>query len=86
MDEAKAPESLPEVDPVAVAPLDGLANFRESVQHCPRCEKPHLVGLHFARLSNPVLGVNGVVEFTHWTICPETGEPLLTRVSRGSLS
>lgn len=52
--------------------------FLGGVDNCPRCGGRH-GGLTFLPFKRPM--VAGVA-FTHWTFCPETGEPMLmTRAS-----
>lgn len=53
--------------------LDPGGDVTLPVVGCARCGGMHL--LRFARFTQPV--VIGDVELTHWTSCPENGEPIL---------
>ena len=50
------------------------ALLKTNIGFCARCGKDH-VGLHFYKFKNPA-GAD-----THWTPCPETGEPILLRIA-----
>lgn len=45
---------------------------------CPRCSGRH-IALPFTRLRSAIRGNDGQVEYTHWSSCPETGEPVFIK-------
>lgn len=50
-------------------------NFIIDLKKCSRCGGKH-ENIVFERLTNPIT-MNVEKEFTHYTLCPETHEPLL---------
>ena len=54
---------------------DTIKKLITDVGNCARCGKDHKA-LTFLRLGRPI------DEDTHWSICPETGEPILLRIER----
>lgn len=54
-----------------------VAAFRISIQGCARCGESHDV-VTMMEFINPPPG------YTHWAICPETGEPILAYFVEGN--
>lgn len=59
--------------------MDNTTNglFRVSISRCARCGKNH-TEIEFKKFNNPV-EINDLV-YTHWGICPTTGEPILNMI------
>lgn len=53
--------------------------FTESIVGCARCLGDGHKDLEFRPLTNPVRH-DGEVIGTHWATCPETGEPIISRM------
>ncbi len=51
-----------------------------NISPCCRCQQAHLDGLFFAAFKSPVRDDYRNVQYTHWALCPITGEPLLVAV------
>ncbi len=53
----------------------------EVLRECARCGGEHR-NLAFLELKRPFMGGNRSVLFTHWCLCPTTGEPILNRIAK----
>ncbi len=53
----------------------------QSIFQCARCGGTH-VELEFKLLHNLIVDNDGTV-WNYWTLCPETGEPILLRAASG---
>lgn len=51
-------------------------SVKTTVENCARCGTGHK-NIKFAKLKKPC------VSWTHWAICPETGEPILLKIVDG---
>lgn len=49
------------------------------VIHCARCGENHAV-IEFKKLQRPVIDSDGT-EYAHWSMCPNTHEPILMRAT-----
>ena len=49
-----------------------------NIRGCARCRKDHLVT--FMQLNGEPIEDGDGTEWTHWGICPNTGDPVLMRI------
>lgn len=50
-----------------------------SVTNCSRCGKDHPL-LFFRKIVSPIADSDGTL-WTHWSLCPNFGEPILMKVA-----
>lgn len=75
--EDETPRYEPQVDADGtVSKVEPLSFSIGKLSNCPRCGKTH-ENLIFNVFSNP----QADVKYSHWTLCPFKGEPILSRIA-----